>query len=831
MGTIAQDLKYAIRTLLKSPGFTAVAILTLALGIGANTAIFSVINSVLLSPLPFHNSDRLVQLWETESSPGTYPFAGADYLDWQSQNHTLEATTLYSWGDAYNAGVSGDSDSAMGISTQANFFSVLGVEPIAGRTFDAGEDQAGKNHVVVLSYAFWQRHFGGERTAVGRTMVLDGQSYEVIGVMPAWFKFPFNFQGSNDFWTPLDMSPKSLTPRGNHYYRAVGRLKPGVTPRQAQADLAGIAKNLEKQYPNSNDQVGAVVVPLQEGLTANSRPALLILLGAVALVLLIACANIANLLLARATGRQREVALRAVLGASRWRIIRQLLTESVLLSMISAALGFAAAAWSVHLLEVASALPIPREVPLRVDSNVLLFTIAVSLLAGILFGLAPSLHAAQLNLSDGLKSAAQSVVGASGWRRVLRDGLVIGEIAVSLALLFGAGLLLRSFAQLRSTDIGAQTKNVLTLGIVLPEQRYATLPARREFFDQLTELLGHTPGIQAASVSTRLPLRGGSNATISVEGDKDPAHASQLVEFNYVTPDYFRVFGIPFLSGANFSAQDMNHIAEVNLKLDELMKQHPETTQIPAELGFVSVINRSMARTFWPNQDAIGKTFNISGVPVRVIGVVGDTKEWDSVREPVLPQTYFPLTATLDAAGAASAHVSVRTSVPPMSVLPAIRSGVRGINSSLAVFRPETMEQVVADSTQDTGLQTYLLGSLAALATLLAAVGLYSVMAYLVTQRTHEIGVRMALGAAPGDVFRLVLQRGAILTVCGVALGVVTAFALTRLMANLLFGVSASDPLTFAGVAILLSFVALLACYLPARRATRVDPLVALRYE
>jgi putative ABC transport system permease protein len=831
MRTMQQDLKYAIRMLLKSPGFTAVAVLTLALGIGANTAIFSVINSVLLSPLPFRNSDSLAQLWETEGAPGTYPFAGADYLDWQSQNHALEATTLYSWGEAYNAGVSSDSDSAMGISAQANFFSVLGVEPILGRTFEAGEDQTGKNHVAVLSYAFWQRHFGGQRAAVGRVMVLDGQSYEVIGVMPAWFKFPFNFLGSTDLWTPMDMAPKALTPRGNHNYRALGRLKTGVTPRQAQADLAVIAQSLEKQYPNTNDKVGAVVVSLQESLTANSRPALLILLGAVALVLLIACANIANLLLARATGRQREVALRAVLGASRWRVIRQLLTESVLLSMASAALGFMAAAWGVRLLENASALPIPRELPLRIDSKVLLFTIAVSLLAGILFGLAPSLHASQLNLNDALKSAAQSVAGASGWRRLLRDGLVVGEIAVTLALLVGAGLLLRSFAQLRSTDIGAQTKNVLTLGIVLPEQRYATLLARREFFDQLTELLGHTPGIQAASVSTRLPLRGGSNATISVEGDKDPAHASQLVEFNYITPDYFHVFGIPFLSGANFSPQDMNRTADVNLRIDDLFKQHPDTAQVPPELSFVSIINRSMARTFWPNQDPVGKTFNWNGVRVKVIGVVGDTKEWDSIREPVLPQTYFPLTATLDGGGAASAHVSVKTSVPPMSVLARIRSSVQGIDSSLAVFRPQTMEEVVAESTQDTGLQTYLLGSFAALATLLAAVGLYSVMAYLVMQRTHEFGVRMALGARPGDVFRLALQRGAILTVCGVTVGLAAASALTRLMANLLFGVSVSDPLTFAGVTILLSLVALMACYIPARRATRVDPLVALRYE
>jgi putative ABC transport system permease protein len=831
MGTCSQDLKYAIRTLLKSPGFTAVAVLTLALGIGANTAIFSVINSVLLNPLPFHQPDRLVELWETESSPGTYPFAGQDYLDWQSQNHTLEATTLYSWGDAYNAGIGDDSESAAGVSAQANFFSVLGVEPILGRTFEAGEDQAGKNHVAVLSYAFWQRRFGGQRDAVGKTIVLDGQSYAVIGVMPAWFKFPFNFFGSNDLWTPIDMSPKALTPRGSHNYRALGRLKPGLTPRQAQADLVAIAANLSKQFPNTNNQVSAVVVPLQEGLTATSRPALLLLLGAVALVLLIACANVANLLLARATGRQREVALRAVLGASRWRVIRQLLTESVVLSLAGAVLGFTGAAWSVHVLGNLVALPVPKEFPLRIDGRVLLFTIAVSVLAGILFGLAPSLHASQINLNDALKSAAQSVVGGSGWRRVVRDGLVIGEIAMSLALLVGAGLLLRSFSHMRSTDIGAETKSVLTMGVVLPEQRYPTLPARREFFDRLTETLGHTPGIESVTVSSRLPLRGGNNGTIAVEGDQDPAHASQLVEFNYVTSEYFHVFGIPFFSGANFSAQDMNHTAEVNLKIDELLKQHPEMTQFPAELGFVSIINRAMAQTFWPNQDPVGKVFNWSGVPIKVIGVVGDTKESDSVREPVIPQSYFPLPASYDGTGAVSAHVSMRTNVPPMSVLPAIRSQVRSIDSSLAVFRPETMQEVVAESMQDTGLQTYLLGAFAGLATLLAAIGLYSVMAYLVTQRMHEFGVRMALGAQPGDVFRLALQRGAFLILCGIAVGSAIALALTRLMANLLFGVSASDPVTFAAVAVLLSAVALLACYVPARRATRVDPLVALRYE
>jgi putative ABC transport system permease protein len=826
MGTLAQDLRFGIRMLVKNPGFTAVAILTLALGIGANTAIFSVINSVLLRPLPFKDPSRLVQLWETEAAPGNYPFTGPDYLDWQRQNHTLEASSLYTWDRGVNASGSGEPETASVIAAQANFFSVLGVQPPMGRTFASDEDQPGKTHVAVLSYSFWQRHFGGDPGAIGKNIELNSEAYAVIGVMPRSFNFP----PSTDIWTPFEMSEKNLGPRGSHSYRALGRLKPGVTVGQAQAELATIAKRLEQQYPATNEKVSAVVVSMKEQITKGSREQLCVLLGAVALVLLIACANVANLLLARASRRQREVALRAVLGASRWRVARQLLTESVLLSIAGATLGLGAAWWCVSALESVKALPIPRENPVQIDFTVLFFTVAVSVLVGILFGLAPALHASHLDLSEELKSSAQAVVSPSGWRRAMRDALVIGEIATSLALLVGAGLLLRSFARLRNSEIGVQSRNVLTLGVDLPAKKYTTLTARREFFDQFLERVERTPGIAAASVSTEIPLEGGTNGYIRVEGRDGAALTNQLVEFNYITPNYFRTLGVPFLEGQNFSAEDFARVGEVNLKLAELFAAPTPPKELPKDLAWVAVINSAMARMVWPNQDPVGKVFKTGGVlPVTVIGVVGDVKE-SGIREAAMPQAYFPATGALDNANW-SWRLVVKTSAPPMSALGAIRSNLNALDSSLAIFKPRTMEDVISDSMQDLSLQTVLLGVFATLAVLLAAVGLYSVMAYLVTQRTHEIGVRMALGAQQADVLQLVLRQGSRLIFIGVGTGIATALALARLMSSLLFGVSAYDPFTFAGVAILLTAVAVAACYIPARRAARVDPMVALRYE
>jgi putative ABC transport system permease protein len=518
MSTLLQDIRYAIRVLAKAPGFTAIAVLTLALGIGGNTAIFSVINSVLLEPLPFQNPSQIVDLRESESAPGNFPLDGADYLDWQKQNSTFASMSLYSYPQGFNASGQGEAESVSVRAAQANFFQTLGVSPLLGRAFAAGEDQ-GTHHVAILSYGFWQRHFAGQANALGKTVELNSEPYTVIGVMPNWFNFP----PGTDLFITEDMTSTLMHNRGSHWASAVGRMKDGVTMAQARADLMTISERLIKQYRAPDDTaVHSLVFPLKDRIVGQSGEQLLILLGAVALVLLVACANIANLLLARATGRQREMAVRAAMGAGRWRIARQLLTESVLLALAGAALGLVAASWVVAAIAAAETLPVPRANPIHINAIVLLFTIAVSVLVGILFGLAPALQAGRMNLSEELKSSSNAVVSPSQGRKLLRDALVVGEIAVSLALLVGAGLLLRSFAQLRNANIGVQKQNVLTMYLDLPAATYKTFAGMQQFFDQLLGRIAHIPGVKSAALSSEIAVDGGSNGYITVPGNTNP---------------------------------------------------------------------------------------------------------------------------------------------------------------------------------------------------------------------------------------------------------------------------------------------------------------------
>ncbi len=822
-----RDLHYGVRTLRKSPGFTAVAVLTLALGIGANTAIFSAINAVLLQPLPFYEPDRLVRVYSAQNTPANLPVSGEDYLDWEKRNHSFESMCIYSAPESFNASGAGEPETVSVDSTQANFFWLLGVRPQVGRAFANGEDRKGNNHVAVLSAGFAARHFGGADAALGKIVRLDFQPYTVVGVMPARFNYP----EAVDAWIPLDMSLEVLGRRGNYSYRVLARLKPGVTTGKARTDMAAVAANLASEYPVTNAEEGTHVVPFKEVLTGDVRAQLLVLLGAVTLVLLVACANVVNLLLARATGRQREMALRAALGASGGRLMRQLLTESVLLSLAGATLGLAGAWWFVKLAQSSKLVALPRQNPIQLDLTVLLFTFCVSLLVGILFGLAPALEASRAGLNEGLRSSAPSVAGVSGWRLVLRHALVVAEIAVSLALLVGGGLLLRTFARMRNAEIGIRTEHVLTAAVVLPDAKYKAISDRREFYDRLLERLQGIPGVNAAALAQQIPLEGSHGNTANLPGAADSLHGGLSVNVNFVSPDYFRLFGIPFLSGRSFTPEEVNRAYDAGRKTAEYWNAGgPTLNSVQPQWSTVAIINRTMARQLWPHQDAVGQIFiNNLTQPVTVVGVVADEK-YGGIREPATPEEYFPVTAELTNKWYPP-NILVRTGAEPGSVLTAIRAAVRDLDRELSLFRARTMEQVISDSMQDTTLQTVLLGSFAALGLVLAAIGLYGVMGYLVTQRKHEIGVRIALGAQQRDILQLVIGRGAKLTLLGVAIGLAGGLTLTRLLAAELYGVKATDPATFAGVSVLLTFVALLASYIPARRATRVDPMVALRYE
>lgn len=811
METLLQDIRFGFRMLLRNPGFTAVAVLTLALGFGANTAIFSAVDTILLKPLPLHQPDRLLMLWETESALEHAPFAPQDYLDWQARNHTFSGMTLLGWPKNYNLSGAGVPEHATGEGTEANFFSLLGAQPLAGRTFQPGDDRPGANHVAVLSYGFWQRQFGGDRAALGREVRLNGAPYTIVGIMPPAFALP----SGTDLWVPLDMTAPAMHVRGNHSYRAIGRLKPGVTVAQARADLSAIARQLEQQFPDTNFKIGAQVVPLHDQLVGRSRALLLVLLGVVGLVLLIGCANVANLLLARASGRRREIAVRQLLGATGGRLARQLLTESALLALVGAGLGLLVAYWALRLLKASPIVPPDLAAPLQLDPVVLAFTLAIALLTGLLFGLAPALQAIHGNPNEDLKSGGRG--NSRGGHARLRNLLVIGEIAISLVVLAGAGLLLRSFQQLNTVDVGVQAAQVSTMKLTLADSAYSTTPDKAAFFNRLLDRLHGVPGVESAALTSELPLEGGSNGYVTIDGQPRGRDQGPLVEMSLCSPAYFHTMGIPLLSGRLPTLEDQQQAlaAEKTVGPNDPL---PDDAVIPA------IINHAMAERFWPGKSPLGHRFNKNNV---VVGVVGDVREW-GLGQAVMPQAYFPIFSMYPHE---TMSLVVKSPLPAGSIAIAVRQATRTIDPSLAIFRVRSMDEVISESLGTSRFQTVALGIFGSLALLLALVGIYSVMTYAVSQRTQEMGIRMALGASQTDVLRLVLREGGRLTLFGIVAGLAVAPLLTRLLSGLLYDVQPLDPITFGTVAVLLAATSLAATYVPARRATRVDPMVALQAE
>jgi putative ABC transport system permease protein len=807
LGDLAQDFRYGLRMLLRNPGFTIVAVLALALGIGANSAIFSVVNTVLLRPLPYKNPNRLVMVWEDNSKQG-FPRdtpAAANYIDWRDQNHVFEGMAAIVE-ISFNLTGAGDPERIDGRRVSASLFPLLGVEPQLGRAFRPEEDRPGANHVVIMSHGLWQRRFGSDPGIIGKPINLNGESFTVVGVMPGSFQFPTR---ADQLWIPIAFDAKEAGQRGNHYLEVIARMKPGTTLPRAQAEMTTIAGRLEQQYPGTNAGIGAVVTPLHEQVVGDIKPALLVLLGAVALVLLIACANVANLLLARAAVRQKEIALRLAVGASRSRLMRQFLTESVLLSAFGGAFGLLLAVVGLDVLKRFIPPNISQAQAITIDAKVLIFTVLVSLVTGLVFGLAPATQAANFNLNDSLKeSGRDSAAGSRGNR--IRGLLVICEVAVSFVLLIGAGLLINSFMRLRSVDPGFHPEKLLTMKIVLPEAHYPDRATRSTFYTELIRRVETVPGVKSAAVATSLPLTDtGNSIGISIEGRPDPGpdHVP-IVITRVLSPGYFGTMGIPLLQGRVFTEQDR------------------------AESTGVVIITETTARRLWPGEDPIGK--RIAGWStdpqrkwVQIIGVVKDVRQFGLAAEPKL-QIYLPYD---QARFFEPRALIVRTEVEPLSLAATVRRTVWEIDKDQPVSDISSMEEVVSESVGRQRFSMLLLGVFAGLALLLAAVGIYGVMSYSVAQRTREIGIRMALGAQRRDVLKMTVGQGLRLVSIGVVTGLAAAFILTRVMSSLLFGVSATDPATFLTISLVLMSVAVLASYVPAVRATKVDPMFALRYQ
>ena len=803
MQTLWQDLRYGARMLLKNPGFTLIAVFTLALGIGANVAIFSVVNAVLLQPLPFAEPDRLVWVWGNIRNGGNRASVSPlDYLDYRAQNTTFEQfAATFSIPTFVNLTGSGAPERLEGRVATGNFFQALGVNAALGRTFLPENEKSGNERVVALSHGLWQRRFGGDPSIIGKTLTLDGKTYEVLGVMPPSFKFPQNAE----LWAPMnfEMAPE-MRQRKAHFLRPVGRLKPGVTLAQAQADMDAIARRLEAQYPESNTGWNLRMVPLRDQLVGNIKPTLQVLFGAVGFVLLIACANVANLLLVRAATRQKEIAVRMALGAARLRIARQMLTESLLLALVGGALGVILAAWGVELIVVFSGDNIPPTAQVGIDRVALGFTLGVSLLTGLLFGLAPALQATRPRLSETLKDGGKGA-GQSAPRNRTRNLLVVFETATAVVLLIGAGLLIRSYIRLQQVSPGFDAANVLTTRSNLAYGKYDSPEKTSAFWRQLQERLTALPGIEAVGMVTELPLSGQPNdAPFTVEG-RPPVQPNQQygADFRRVNQDYLRSMRIPLLRGRGFTYQDVRQNAKVVL------------------------ISEALASGVFPNEEPLGKRLLLGmneRTPFEIIGVVGDIRHRALEAAPFATM-YLPMLDT------GWMNLTIRVAGDPLNLAAAVRREAQAIDPDQPIAAVRTMEQVLGESVAAPRYRTWLLGLFAAVALLLAAIGIYGVIAYTTAQRTHELGVRIALGAQSKDVLKLVIGQGIKLALAGVLLGLGGALALTRLVRTLLFGVSATDPLTFAVIALLLTVVALVACWIPARRATKVDPMVALRYE
>jgi len=814
MNGFAQDFRDALRQLRKNPGFTAVAIAILALGIGANTAIFSVVNGVLLRPLPFKEPARLVRVWHVPppaSFPGMTMFAvsAANFTDWENQNHVFDGMAIYTYHGFTTTGAKPEQVAAGAVS--AGFFSTLGVQPMLGRALSPDEDQVGHSHVVVLSYRFWQEHFGSNPDIVGHDINLDGEGYLVAGVMPASFQFPDFAQ----MWTPMAWTDQERAVRGEHHYAVIARLKPGVEIKQAQAEMNTISERLQQLYPADDKGWGAAVLPLHDDLVSDVRPALLVLWGAVAFVLVIACANVANLVLVKTFSRQKEIAIRTALGASWPRVLRQILSETVLLALAGGALGLACAHFGVLLIVAFLADKLPHSTEIALDWQVLTFTAVVSVVSGIVAGVLPALRLTRGDINQALKQGLGRTDADSGGHRT-RGILVVSEVALSLILLVGAGLMIRSFQKLQGVNPGFDSQNVLTMNAMVSRAKFPQPSQQVSFFERVLQNVRALPGVESAAVIDDIPLNNeGSHQPIAIEGRPVvPMSEQPEVDVRLISTGYMNAMHIPVLRGRDFSDTDI--------------------AGRPAAI----LISESMARQFWPGEDPLGKRLTMTFFPdaVReVVGVVGDVK-LDSLDETRPNATlYFPLdqVSTPSTGGWNSFPMTlvVRSISGSAGMVSAVSNAVHTVDPDMPLRDILTMDELVANSISQQRFNMMLLGGFAALALLLAAVGIYSVLSYSVRQSVREIGIRLALGARLGDVLRGVVLEGMKPALLGAAIGAAGALALGRFVSSLIYDVRPTDPLTFLAVTILLAGVALLACVIPAYRATKVDPMVALRYE